>query len=105
MLKSRTLFGRPQDTDLVAVDRAISEFRAGRPVLLRDGASLSLALAAELADSGLVARLNELAQGNGHLVLTAPRLRRLGARARVENGIFAMPTLDMTARAKSSSDR
>ena len=96
MLKSRTLFGRPQDTDLVAVDRAISEFRAGRPVLLRDGASLSLALAAELADSGLVARLNELAQGNGHLVLTAPRLRRLGARARVENGIFAMPTLDMT---------
>jgi GTP cyclohydrolase II len=95
MLKSRTLFGRPQDTDLVAVDRAISEFRSGRPVLLRDGALLALALAAELAEDGLVLRLNEIAQGKGHLVLTAPRLRRLGAKARSENGIFAMPTLDM----------
>lgn len=95
MLKSRTLFGRPQETDLVAVDRAISEFRAGRPVLLRDGDALALALAAELAETALVQRLDELAKGLAHLVLTAPRLRRLGARARTETGIFAMPTLDM----------
>ena len=46
MSKSRTLFGRPQDTDLVAVDRAISEFRAARPVLLRAGDTLALAMSA-----------------------------------------------------------
>ena len=33
MPESRTLFGRPGETLLVKVDRAISEFRAGRPVL------------------------------------------------------------------------
>jgi GTP cyclohydrolase II len=94
MPKSRTLFGRPQETSLVAVDRAISEFRAGRPVLLRDGESLALALSAELAEAGLIQRIDELAQGRSHLVLTAARLRRLGAKGRSEPGIFALPQLD-----------
>ena len=95
MPKSRTLFGPPQEASLVAVDRAIAEFRAGRPVLLRDGAALALSLAAELGERTLLQRLDALAQGNARLVLTAPRLRRLGARARTETGIFAMPAIDM----------
>lgn len=95
MPKSRTLFGRPQETNLVTVDRAIAEFRAGRPVLLRDGAELALALSVELADAGLVQRLDEIAAGRAHLILSAARLRRLGAKGRSETGILAMPRLDL----------
>ena len=95
MPKSRTLFGRPEEASLVAVDRAIAEFRAGRPVLLRHGATLALVLSAELAEATLVQRLDDLAKGCAHLVLTAPRLRRLGAKGRTETGIFAMPSIDM----------
>lgn len=94
MSRSRTLFGRSQETNLVTVDRAIAEFRAARPVLLRDGVSLALALSAELADADLVQRLDELARGRAHLILSAARLRRLGAKGRSETGILAMPTLD-----------
>lgn len=95
MSRSRTLFGRSQETSLVTVDRAIAEFRAARPVLLRDGVSLALALSAELADADLVQRLDELARGRAHLILSAARLRRLGAKGRSETGILAMPTLDL----------
>lgn len=95
MLQSRTLFGRPLETSLVAVDRAISEFRSGRPVLLRAGERLALALSAELADGDLVGALDALGGGKAHLVLSAARLRRLGAKARAETGILAMPTLDL----------
>ena len=94
MSKSRTLFGRPQDTDLVAVDRAISEFRAARPVLLRAGDTLALAMSAELSEPGLIARLDTLAQGHGYLVLSAARLRRIGAKGRSDTGVFAMPSID-----------
>lgn len=95
MPKSRTLFGRPQEASLVTVDRAIAEFRAGRPVLLRNRDDLALALSAELADTDLTGRLDELAAGRAHLVLSAARLRRLGAKSRSETGILAMPTLDL----------
>jgi GTP cyclohydrolase II len=96
MPKSRTLFGRPQEASLVTVDRAIAEFRAGRPVLLRSRDDLALALSAEFADTDLAGRLDELAAGRAHLVLSAARLRRLGAKSRSETGILAMPTLDLT---------
>ena len=95
MPQSRTLFGRPLETSLVAVDRAISEFRAGRPVLLRAGARLALALSAELVDADLVGRLDALAGGTAHLALSAARLRRLGAKGRSETGVLAMPRLDL----------
>lgn len=95
MLQSRTLFGRPLETSLVAVDRAISEFRAGRPVLLRSAGTRLLALSAELADAELVRRLDALASGKAYLALTPARLRRLGAKNRTETGILAMPTLDL----------
>jgi GTP cyclohydrolase II len=96
MPQSRTLFGRPLETSLVAVDRAISEFRAGRPVLLRAGERIALALSAELAEGDLVGRLDDLAGGRAHLALSAARLRRLSAKNRAESGILAMPTLDLT---------
>jgi GTP cyclohydrolase II len=96
MPKSRTLFGRSQEAAIVMVDRAIAEFRAGRPVLLRQGGEIALALSAELGDADMLARLGVLAQGNAHLVLTAARLRRLGAKGRSETGIFALPKIDAT---------
>lgn len=96
MPKSRTLFGRPHETSLVVVDRAISELRAGRPVLLRANEQLALAMSAELADAGLAQRLDDLAKGHAHLVLSAARLRRLGAKGRSETGIFAMPIIDLS---------
>lgn len=95
MPKSRKLFDRPGETDLVAVERAIAEFRAARPVLLRHGDELGLALAAELADADFAARLDSLSAGNAHLVLSAARLRRLGARGRTETGVLAMPEIDL----------
>lgn len=95
MPKSRKLFDRPGETDLVAVERAIAEFRAARPVLLRHGDELGLALAAELADADFSARLDSLSAGNAHLVLSAARLRRLGARGRTETGVLAMPEIDL----------
>lgn len=96
MPKSRRLFGRPGETDLVAVDRALAEFRAARPVLLRDGAELALALSAELADADFALRLDELSEGNACLVLSAARLRRLGAKNRAETGVLAMPAIDLS---------
>ncbi|MBN9442207.1 GTP cyclohydrolase II RibA [Bosea sp. (in: a-proteobacteria)] len=95
MPKSRTLFGRPGETEIITVDRALAEFRAGRPVLLRDGENLALALSAELADAEIAGRLDTLAEGNARLVLSAARLRRLGAKGRSETGVLAMPTIDV----------
>lgn len=95
MPKSRTLFGRPGETEIITVDRALAEFRAGRPVLLRDGENLALALSAELADAEIAGRLDTLAEGNARLVLSAARLRRLGAKGRSETGVLAMPAIDV----------
>ncbi|RXT48014.1 GTP cyclohydrolase [Bosea sp. Tri-44] len=95
MPQSRTLFGRPGETDLVTVDRALAEFRAARPVLLRHGGELALALAAELAEAELATRLDDLSAGHARLVLSAARLRRLGAKGRAETGILAMPAIDL----------
>jgi GTP cyclohydrolase II len=95
MPESRTLFGPSLETALVKVDRAIAEFRAGRPVLLRDGGRLALMLSAELADQALVRGLDALARGAGHLILSAARLRRLGAKGRGESGVFALPSIDL----------
>lgn len=96
MPQSRKLFDRPGETDLVTVDRALAEFRAARPVLLRQGEELALALSAELAEADLTARLDSLSAGKARLVLSAARLRRLGAKGRTETGILAMPAIDLS---------
>ena len=96
MPQSRKLFDRPGETDLVAVDRALAEFRAARPVLLRQGEDLALALSAELAEADLTTRLDTLSTGKARLVLSAARLRRLGAKGRAETGTLAMPAIDLS---------
>lgn len=95
MTQSRTLFGRSEESDIIAVDRALAEFRAARPVLISDGPQLALALSAELVEPELASRLEILAAGQAMLILSAARLRRLGAKGRLETGALAMPALDL----------
>lgn len=81
--------------EILNVERAIAEFRSGRPVLLRDDDRLALTLSAELADEALARGLEVLACGVGRLVLSAARLRRLGAKGRGESGVFVLPDIDL----------
>ena len=96
MPQSRMLFGRSGEAEMIAVDRALAEFRAARPVLLQGDGLSALVLSAELIDADLAQRVETLAEGHARLVLTAARLRRLGAKGRSEPGILAMPKLDAT---------
>jgi GTP cyclohydrolase II len=65
------------DATCVAVERAIAEIRAGRPVVIVDDGR-SLALGVEALDAGRAAEFATLATGSARLVLPGPRLRRLG---------------------------
>ena len=65
------------DASCVAVERAIAEIRAGRPVIVaRDGRSLALGV--EALDAARAAEIATLGAGGVRLVLPGPRLRRLG---------------------------
>ena len=81
MVKSRSLLGFDGNTDSVTVDRALAEFRAGRPVLIRAGDESALAISAEIIDDAFLARISDFADGNARLILPAARLRRLGHRS------------------------
>lgn len=61
-----------------AVDRAIAEYRAGRPVVVQDGAEALMVLNVEALDDRVATALDALAPGKAHLILPAARLRRLG---------------------------
>jgi GTP cyclohydrolase II len=68
--------------DLIAVERAIAEMRAARPVRVRaDGAAL-LCVSVDALDEAMVARLSQLHKAHDHnqprLILSTARLRRLG---------------------------
>jgi GTP cyclohydrolase II len=93
MSNLRTSLGIGFDDAHTRVDRAISEIRAGRPIILVEGTTRALAYAAEVADTGLLKRLAVIAETNARLVLPAARLRRLGV-DRKTNGVVAMPILD-----------
>ena len=69
------LFGDP---DAVAVERAIAEIRAGRPVVISQGESTILVSAAETIDDKTLSALKSAAGGEARLVLSPPRLRLLG---------------------------
>ena len=93
------LGGVPRDQ--LAAERAIAEFRAGRPVVV-DAADQSLLLApVEGLDAAGVAALSGLAGGRARLVLAGPRLHRLGAPTRAAAAI-ALPTPDASRIAKLS---
>jgi GTP cyclohydrolase II len=93
----RSVLGLGRDQDLLGVDRAVAELRAGRPVLLRGGEGLAVIVSAELMDAALVAHLDDFAHGEARLVLPPARLRRLGSLDRKVAGSVALPTID-TAR-------
>jgi len=65
------------DAACVAVERAIAEIRAGRPVVVADGGR-SLALGVEALEAPRAAAFAALARGGARLALSGPRLRRLG---------------------------
>ncbi len=91
----RSALGLDRSRDMVAVDRAISELRAGRPVLVEGGEGSALVVSAELIDAAFVASLDAFAQGKGRLALPPARLRRLGAAGRKLPGVVALPSIDM----------
>ena len=86
--------GLPSNTDMVAVERLISEVRSGRPVLIRDKDQLLLATSIEILSEDLARRLDILAEGNASLLLPAARLRRLGLE-REASGRMALPKIDL----------
>lgn len=84
--------------DLVAVERAVSEMRSGRPVLIFGSAGepplQAIAVAVEELGASETAWLDGIAAGRARLVLPAARLRRLGLDRR-EPGVIALPSLDL----------
>ncbi|MGL4728398.1 MAG: GTP cyclohydrolase II RibA [Bosea sp. (in: a-proteobacteria)] len=92
-LSGAQLLGRTGEADHIAADRAIAEFRAGRPVLIHRREEALLLYSAELADADMLDRLCKISDGRAHLVLPAARLRRLGLE-RDQPGVVALPTLD-----------
>lgn len=94
-VKKRSVLGLDRGQDLLAVDRAISELRAGRPLLVTGGEGAALVVSAELLDAGFVETLNTFSAGNARLALPPARLRRLGASNRKVAGIVALPIIDM----------
>ncbi|MCA0400434.1 MAG: GTP cyclohydrolase II RibA [Proteobacteria bacterium] len=82
-----------------AVDRAIAEYRAGRPVAILEGGEALVALNVEALDARVAAALDTLAPGRARLALPAARLRRLGL-DRTQPGIVAFPVPD-AARAET----
>ncbi|MFV0281509.1 MAG: GTP cyclohydrolase II RibA [Rhodoblastus sp.] len=85
--------------DQLATERAIAEFRAGRPVVVETAGAGLLAAPVEGLDSAGVAALAGLAGGTARLVLSGPRLHRLGAPDRVAAAL-ALPAPDLAAIAR-----
>jgi GTP cyclohydrolase II len=79
----------------IAVERALAEFRAGRPVFLVDGDDSALVTLAESLEAPLAEALQLGAAGRARLVLPAARLRRLGRAERTQAGVVALPTIDV----------
>ncbi len=84
------LFG----SEVAAVERAMAEFRAGRPVIVAERDEVMLVLGVEALDEEIAKRLEPIAAGRARLLLPAARLRRLGLE-RSTAGAFALPSLDI----------
>lgn len=91
----RLVMGLSGDVDRMKAERAIAEFRAGRPVLIEDDASAVLAVGVEDLDEEACGRLDVVAAGHARLVLTEKRLGRIG-KERSEPGAVALPVVDAT---------
>ena len=82
-----------QEANLIDVERALSELRAGRPVIITSAQGAALAQGVEGFDAGQAAQLLPLAGTRARLVLTGARLRRLGV-DRPQGGALALPAID-----------
>jgi GTP cyclohydrolase II len=70
------LFGKPKH---VAVERALAEFRSGRPVIFTAGGEAAVVLPVDgMTDQGLASFRLVCAPGRPHLLITARRARALG---------------------------
>src|SRR5918993_515518 len=76
-----------------SVERAIMEFRSGRPVVIDGAQASALVIGVEDLDETMGARLETVSGGHAHLVLPAARLRRLGL-DRTTPGRVALPVVD-----------
>ncbi|HRJ70395.1 MAG TPA: GTP cyclohydrolase II RibA [Beijerinckiaceae bacterium] len=94
MGKVANILGLFGDVGQTNVERAISEFRSGRPVVLRKNDDALIAIGVEAFDAGVAAAVEAFAKGRGRLVLPAARLRRLGREAQ-EPGSLAFPVVDL----------
>jgi GTP cyclohydrolase II len=81
--------------DQTIVERAIAEFRSGRPVVLDTDEVSAVVIGVEDLDSRRAERLDSVAGGQAHLVLPPARLRRLGLE-RQQPGSVSLPVLDLT---------
>lgn len=79
-------------SDHLRVERAIVEFRSGRPVLIEGDAGTALVISIEDLDTGRSQELDAVAQGRARLVLPGARLRRLGSE-RQQPGTIALPVI------------
>jgi len=94
MTSETGLLGSSDDVSRARAERAIAEFRAGRPVRI-DGHVARIAVAGvETLDLSLAAALAARASSAPHLVLPAARLRRLGLERSVP-GRVALPHIDL----------
>jgi GTP cyclohydrolase II len=82
----------------LAVDRAIAEYRAGRPVAIVQDDDALITLHVEALNARIAAALDQVAPGRARLVLPAARLRRLGL-DRLQPGVVSFPVPD-AARAE-----
>jgi GTP cyclohydrolase II len=85
------LFGNLGQT---SVERAIADFRTGRPVLLSDGLHAVLAMPTEAVDGPAGDLLLDFGSGGAFLVLTRPRLAHLGAPDGEGARRFPLPAMD-----------
>lgn len=81
------------DLGQMAVERAVAEFRAARPVLLESDDARALAVSVEDLGPEVCARLDAVAHGRARLVLPPARLRRLGL-DHAEAGVLPLPAVD-----------
>ena len=78
----------------LSVERCIGEIRSGRPVIVAASGARAIVMTAESLDPRSVGEIEEFAAGRALLLLSAPRLRRLGL-DRNEAGAVALPEIDL----------
>lgn len=95
MAESKHFFDVEGGIHLVAVERAVAELRAGRPVVVRAGRSNHLVIGIEAVNNAVRDTFEVLSKRRARLVLPAPRLRRLGLE-RTRPGTIALPVIDLS---------